>query len=172
MLDFTSAFVLSILAFSSVVKAQNMVAISWNSTSPYGQSQGNFSLVESTYGYAMTFSDSTSNLTGIYSEEFGSVVQHCPVIGYVAALIPVAGITPATYVLQWVDPTTSLPEGSSTTSIVPATGGFVSTLGSGIFTEVEVGGSPVFAWVEETAEEHGDVQAWIDTTPITSDACS
>ncbi|KAJ3865907.1 hypothetical protein EV359DRAFT_80037 [Lentinula novae-zelandiae] len=162
-----SAILLSALAVAvPVVRAQSTVALSWNSTSPYGQSNGDFTLVQGTYGYAMAFTaDSSSSPTATYSEEFGSLVQHCPEIGYIAALIPQSGVIPETYILEWVDPTITLPEGSSTNSLVPAPGGFVSTLGTGIFKGIEVDNTGVFAWVNETSAQDGGVQYWIVTTP-------
>ncbi|KAJ3853606.1 hypothetical protein EV368DRAFT_81409 [Lentinula lateritia] len=150
----------------SVVRAQSTVALSWNSTSPYGQSNGAFTLVEGTYGYAMAFTaDSSSPPTATYSEEFGNLVQHCPEIGYVAALIPQSGVAPETYVLEWVDPTITLPERSSINSLVPASGGFICTLGTGTFKGIEVDNTSVFAWVNETSAQDGGVQYWIVTTP-------
>ncbi|KAF9065555.1 hypothetical protein BDP27DRAFT_1366344 [Rhodocollybia butyracea] len=155
--------ILTLALSTSIAQAQSVVALSWNSTSPFGQSVGSFGLVQGTYGFAMTASDGGSNITAIFTESL---------IGFVAALIPQSGVNPATYVIEWVDVTTPLPEGSSTSSLVPAPGGFVSTLGTGIFKEVQVNSIPVFAWVEETAEENGDVEFWIDSTDDADSTCA
>ncbi|KAJ3729524.1 hypothetical protein FB446DRAFT_756810 [Lentinula raphanica] len=161
-------------------------ALSWNSTSPYGQSSGLFAMVNGTYGFAMNFASGTpssSNLTASYDATSSKLSLVCAgdnyPAGLVAALIYEPALTPATYTLQWVnDSDTSLPAGSNTTSLVPMNGGIVSTLGTGIFKEVIVddivSGKNVtaFAWVQETASDNQDVQSHIVTADGSNVTCS
>ncbi len=130
MFIFKSALVFSALALS-VVRAQQLLALSWNSTSPYGQSKGLFNLVDSPYGYAMVFADgsaSDSTLSAHYDFAQGTVVQDCPHKGLQIALIPVEGSAPEAYTVNWVEPSATLPEGSFTKSLQAGDGAFVSTV--------------------------------------------
>ncbi|KAJ3733689.1 hypothetical protein DFJ43DRAFT_1137771 [Lentinula guzmanii] len=178
MFKLTSAFVISALAIS-VARAQDTMGLSWNSTSPYGQSTGVFTLVESTYGYSMAFADGTSSLSATYDSASQTLTQVCPQGGLIAAMIPLEGSSPSTFTIEWVDPTEILPEGSSTTSLVPGDGAFLTTMGSpngvfaqnGVFKEVSVDGVYVFAWADETFEENQDVTAWIDISDGSAITC-
>ncbi|KAJ3886872.1 hypothetical protein GG344DRAFT_69298 [Lentinula edodes] len=162
-------------------------ALSWNSTSPYGQSSGLFAMFDGTYGSAMNFTSGTpssSNLTASYNATSGKLSLVCAgddyLTGLVAALVYEPELTPPTYTLQWVDDSdATLPAGSNKTSLVPMDGGIISTLGSGIFKEVIVddivSGQNVtaFAWVQETTAENQDVQAHIviaDGSNVTCEA--
>ncbi|KAJ3806558.1 hypothetical protein EV368DRAFT_67777 [Lentinula lateritia] len=178
MFKLSSAFVISALAFSAA-RAQDIMGLSWNSTSPYGQSTGVFNLLESTYGYSMVFTDGTSTLSATYDSASQTVTQVCPHAGLIAAMIPVEGSSPSTFTIEWVDSTVILPEGSSTTSLVPGNGAFLTTMGTpngvfaqnGIFKEFSVDGTYVFAWADETFQENQDVTAWIDISDGSAITC-
>ncbi|KAE9391779.1 hypothetical protein BT96DRAFT_945141 [Gymnopus androsaceus JB14] len=138
----------------------------------FGQSTGVFNLFESTYGYSMVFADGVSNLSATYDSASGTVTQVCPFAGLQLAMIPLEGSSPSTFLINWVNSTVVLPEGSSTTSLVPGNGAFLTTMGSsdgisefdqnGVFKEITVDGALTFAWVDETFEENQDVTSWID----------
>ncbi|KAJ4471694.1 hypothetical protein C8J55DRAFT_150523 [Lentinula edodes] len=178
MFKLSSVFVISALAFSAV-RAQDIMGLSWNSTSPYGQSTGVFNLLESTYGYSMVFADGTSTLSATYDSASQTVTQVCPHTGLIAAMIPVEGSSPSTFTIEWVDSTVILPEGSSTTSLVPGNGAFLTTMGTpngvfaqnGVFKEFSVDGTYVFAWADETFQENQDVTAWIDISDGSAITC-
>ncbi|KAJ4482605.1 hypothetical protein J3R30DRAFT_3460925 [Lentinula aciculospora] len=160
-------------------------ALSWNSTSPYGQFSGIFSMVNGTYGSAMNITSGTplsSNLTASYNSTSGKLSLVCAggeyPSGLVAALVYEPELTPPTYTLQWVnDSDATLPAGSNKTSLVPQDGALISTLGTGIFKEVKVddivSGQNVsaFAWVQETAGENEDAQFHIVITDGSNDTC-
>lgn len=126
MLRSTTTLFMSALA--SVAHAQNILGLSWNSTSPFGQSTGVFNLVESTYGYSNVFANGISNLSATYDSTSGTVTQVCPFAGLQLAMIPLEGSSPSTFLIDWVNSTVVLPEGSSTTSLVPGNGAFLTTV--------------------------------------------
>ncbi|KAJ3726845.1 hypothetical protein C8R42DRAFT_717683 [Lentinula raphanica] len=170
---------MSALAIAAA-NAQDIMGLSWNSTSPYGQSTGIFQLVESANGFAMSFAaGTTSTLSATYDSASETVTQVCPQAGLIAAMIPVEGSSPSTYTIEWVDPTATLPDGSSTTSLVPGDGAFLTTMGSpngvfaqnGVFKQISVDGTYVFAWADETFSENQDVTAWIDISDGSAIEC-
>lgn len=127
MFKLSSSLIVSALAVAAV-SAQDILGLSVNATSPFGQSTGVFNLVESTYGDAMAFTDGVSTLSATYDSASGTVTQVCPNAGLKLAMIPLAGSSPATFVIEWVNSTVTLPEGSSLTSLFPATGAFQTTV--------------------------------------------
>ncbi|KAF9062626.1 hypothetical protein BDP27DRAFT_1336298 [Rhodocollybia butyracea] len=174
-------FILSASALSAVY-AQDILGLSWNSTSPFGKSTGVFTLQPSTFGYSMVFADGTSTLSATYDATSGVVTQVCPFPGLVAAMIPLEGSTgPETFLIEWVEAgdVGTLPGGSSITSLVPGDGAFVTTMGSpngafpqnGVFKEVTVDNVLTYAWTDETFEENEDVTSWIDIFDGSSISC-
>lgn len=131
MLKLSTTFI-SALTFS-VAHAQDILGLSWNSTSPFGQSTGVFNLVESKYGYSNVFANGISNLSATYDTTLGTVIQVCPFAGLQLAMIPLEGSSPSTFLIDWVNSTVVLPEGSSTTSLVPGNGAFLTTVSTHCF---------------------------------------
>ncbi|KAJ3733690.1 hypothetical protein DFJ43DRAFT_186179 [Lentinula guzmanii] len=167
-------------ASMSAVYAQDILGLSYNSTSPYGQSQGILSLVTGAYGYGMTeAAGSAPTLSATYDSTTKTLTQVCPHPGLIAAMIPVDGSSPAAYAIEWVDSTVTLPEGSTTTSLFPANQGLDTTLGTketvwyinGVFKFVTLNGAFEFGWVDEDYSQNGDVTSWIDTSDGSSITC-
>ncbi|KAJ3876472.1 hypothetical protein F5051DRAFT_429752 [Lentinula edodes] len=164
----------------SAVHAQDILGLSYNSTSPYGQSKGIFTLISGSYGYAMSQAGgSTPTLSATYDSTTQTLTQVCPYPGLIAAMIPVSGSSPAAYAIEWVNSTVTLPEGSTTTSLYAANEGLDTTLGTketvwyinGVFKAVTLNGIFEFGWVDEDYSQNGDVTSWIDTTDGSSITC-
>ncbi|KAJ4465440.1 hypothetical protein J3R30DRAFT_2674781 [Lentinula aciculospora] len=170
----------ALTASLSAVHAQDVLGLSYNSTSPYGQSKGILALTAGNYGYAMsTASGTTPTLSATYDNTTQTLTQVCPYPGLIAAMIPVSGSSPAAYAIEWVNNTVTLPENSTTTSLYAANEGLDTTLGTketvwyinGVFKVITLNGVSEFGWVDEDYSKNGDVTSWIDTTDGSSITC-
>lgn len=104
------------LATPTPRQSNSPVALTYSSTSPYGQSTGYIGLTQGSYGYGMTMVATDSETISAHLDGNGGIVQDCPNAGLVGALVAQAdGIT---WNFEWVEESAlgSLPAGSTTTS--------------------------------------------------------
>ncbi|VDC00737.1 unnamed protein product [Peniophora sp. CBMAI 1063] len=108
----------SLAALATLIASASAFSLQWATTSPYGQANGDISLVKNEYGYIVRVqvqgdASSASLNPDVTFADKDTLNITCPVDGLQAALIPIAPSS-LLYWVTFVNDSVALPEGSGT----------------------------------------------------------
>ncbi|KAH8833456.1 hypothetical protein DL96DRAFT_1677586 [Flagelloscypha sp. PMI_526] len=175
MMMFSSLALLSLPLLCSASFPGSAFGIKWNSTSPYGQSKGQISLVDTSLGKGMVLGAETAaaNVSAFFaiSGKQGYLDMTCPE-PLKAVLVP-GELNEGKYEVYhfiWMDQSAEVPEGAVTDSLTlgpaPAYDGLVSSLGNGIWHVQKFEDNNIISWINKTFEENRNTRVWLQKTSV------